>query len=53
MKLYIVKPDDRDTVLMILGRNGYTVRQGREKRPGETKSSAYVEVVEDAKKRAE
>ena len=29
MKLFIAKPDDRDTVLMILGRNGYTVRRHR------------------------
>ena len=53
MKLFIAKPDDRDTVLMILGRNGYTVRQGKEKKPGESKYSAYVEVVQSAQKRDE
>lgn len=50
MKLYITKPDDRDTVLMILGRNGYTVRQGTEKVDGTKKSVSYVEVLEDGRK---
>lgn len=31
VRLFIAAPADRDTVLMILGRNGYTVRQGRAK----------------------
>lgn len=30
-KVYIVKPDDRESVIVILARNGYTVRQGKEK----------------------
>ena len=30
-KLYIESSADRDTVVMILARNGYTVRNGREK----------------------
>lgn len=47
MKLYITKAEDRDTVLMILGRNGYTVRQGKEKK--ENKTITFVEVVEDGK----
>ena len=32
MKLYIASPQDRDAVVTILARNGYTVRQGKEKR---------------------
>ena len=34
---------DRDTLVAILARNGYTVRQGREKRG---KTSAYTYFVE-------
>lgn len=49
MKLYITKAEDRDTVLMILGRNGYTVRQGTETVPGTKKRVSFVEVVEDGK----
>jgi hypothetical protein len=47
MRLYITKAEDRDTVLMILGRNGYTVRQGKERK--ENKTVTFVEVVEDGK----
>ena len=50
MKLYILKPDDRDMVLMLLGRNGYTVRQGKEKDPKSGKTVSVVEVVENAEK---
>ena len=32
MKIYIASPQDRDAVVTILARNGYTVRQGKEKR---------------------
>lgn len=46
MKLYITNANDRDTVLMILGRNGYTVRQGKEKPPESKTSVSFVEVVE-------
>lgn len=46
VKLYITKAEDRDTVLMILGRNGYTVRQGTEKKPEGKRSVSFVEVVE-------
>ena len=49
MKLYITKVEDRDTVLMILGRNGYTVRQGTETAHGTKKRVSFVEVVENAK----
>ena len=47
MKLYISKPDDRDAVIVVLARNGYTVRQRKEKKPGEKTCSYFVEVVED------
>lgn len=46
MKLTIAKPDDRDAVVVILARNGYTVRQGREKRPEAKQAVSFVEVVE-------
>lgn len=36
-------PVDRDAIVVILAKNGYTVRQGREKRG---KSSAYTWFVE-------
>ncbi len=48
MKLYILNSSDRDTVLMILGRNGYTVRQGKgKKKPGDKTQMGFVEVIED------
>ena len=31
-KVYISLPQDRDAVVAVLARNGYTVRQGKEKR---------------------
>lgn len=31
-KIYIALPQDRDAVVTILARNGYTVRQGKERR---------------------
>ena len=43
MKLYISKSDDRDAVIVILARNGYTVRQGTEKNESGKKFS-FVEV---------
>ncbi len=49
MKLTISKPDDRDAVIVILARNGYTVRQGREKKPGDKVAVSFVEVVENGK----
>ena len=30
-RIYITAPADRDVMVTILARNGYTVRQGREK----------------------
>ena len=51
VRLFIAAPADRDTVLMILGRNGYTVRQGREKEnPGDKNQKGYVEVIFDGRK---
>ncbi len=47
MKLRVSKPEDRDQIIMILARNGYTVRQGKEKLPGDTKAASYVEVIVD------
>lgn len=49
MKFKIAKAEDRDAVIMILARNGYTVRQGKEKKPGDKAYTAFVEVVEDGK----
>lgn len=49
MKLKIAKPDDRDAVIVILARNGYTVRQGKEKKPGDKTATAFVEVIESGR----
>ena len=46
MKYKIAKPEDRDAMIVILARNGYTVRQGKEKKPGEKAEKAFVEVIE-------
>lgn len=46
MKLYISKTDDRDAVILALSRNGYTVRQGTEKKPNSARSVSFVEIVE-------
>ena len=50
MKLYVTKADDRDSMVVILARNGYTVRQGTEKPAGAKKSVSFVEVIEDGKR---
>lgn len=47
MKLYITKAEDRDSVIVILARNGYTVRQGSEKKAGDKRSKSFVEVITD------
>lgn len=41
IKIYIAQPQDRDAVVTVLARNGYTVRQGKEKR-----GKAYEKYVE-------
>lgn len=46
MKFRIAKPDDRDQMIVILARNGYTVRQGKEKKAGEKVATPFVEVIE-------
>jgi len=40
-RLYISSPTERDAVLSILGHNGYSVRQGKEKQGN--KSVSFVE----------
>lgn len=49
MKLKVSKPEDRDAMIVILARNGYTVRQGKEKKTGEKAFTYFVEVVEDGR----
>ena len=49
MKLKVSKPEDRDAMIVILTRNGYTVRQGKEKRLDTKTSVTFVEVVEDGR----
>lgn len=49
MKFKIAKPEDRDAMIVILARNGYTVRQGKEKKPGDKTATSFVEVIEDGK----
>lgn len=43
MKLYVSKAEDRDQVIVILARNGYTVRQSKEKDPKNNKTVTFVE----------
>ena len=65
MKLYVSKVEDRDQMVVILARNGYTVRQGKEKDIKSNKTLlghpdghsggrsgqtvAFVEVIENGK----
>lgn len=49
MKLKVAKQEDRDQMVVILARNGYTVRQGKEKRNGDKTFTYFVEVVEDGR----
>lgn len=42
-----MKPEDRDAMIVILARNGYTVRQGKEKKPGDKAATPFVEVVDN------
>jgi len=50
MKLYISNAADRDSVIVILARNGYTVRQGKEKPPGAKAAVSFVEVIKESAK---
>lgn len=44
MKIFVTSPTDRDAMVAILARNGYTVRQGRQLKPGsKTAKESYVE----------
>lgn len=49
MKIKVAKAEDRDQMIVILARNGYTVRQGKEKPPGAKAAVSYVEVIEDGR----
>ena len=49
MKLYVSKVEDRDQMVVILARNGYTVRQSKEKDPRNNKTVSFVEVVDRGK----
>ena len=50
MKIVVSKAEDRDTMVVILARNGYTVRQVKEKRAGDKTYTYFVEVVEHGAK---
>lgn len=43
LRLYITNPSDRDAVVAILARNGYTVRIGKEKNGRSTSYKWFVE----------
>ena len=49
MKLKIAKSEDRDSVIVVLARNGYTVRQGKEKKHGDKATTSFVEVIENGR----
>lgn len=49
MKLYVSNADDRDQMIVILARNGYTVRQSKEKDIKSNKTVSFVEVVDRGK----
>ena len=47
MKIRCINAADRDALVVILAKNGYTVRQGKSKlSPGDAKATSYVELVE-------
>ena len=49
MKLYVSKVEDRDQMVVILARNGYTVRQSKEKDIKSNKTVSFVGVVDRGK----
>ena len=49
IKIDCAKEADRDTLVTILARNGYTVRQGREKRGKSSNYTHYVEYWKEGK----
>lgn len=46
MKITVQSAADRDQMVVILARNGYTVRIGKEKAAGASKFTSFVEIVE-------
>lgn len=50
MKIYVASAPDRDQMVMILARNGYTVRIDKEKPTGANKYQVYVEIEEKGEK---
>lgn len=50
MKIKVSKVEDRDAMIVILARNGYTVRQVKEKKNGDKSYTYFVEVVENGTK---
>lgn len=50
-RLEIEKADDRDAVVQILARNGYTVRQVKEKVGKNTRYNYYVEFWKGGRER--
>lgn len=49
MKLFITSAVDRDTVVVALARNGYTIRQGKEKHQINGKSVSFVRSLKTQK----
>lgn len=47
VKIYVSLPQDRDAMVTILARNGYTVRQGKEKKGNSRTYEKYVEFWQD------
>lgn len=50
-RLEIEKAEDRDAVVVILARNGYTVRQAKEKVGKNTRYTYYVEFWKGGRER--
>lgn len=48
-KIDCAKEADRDALVTILARNGYTVRQGREKRGKSSSYTYYIEYWKEGK----
>lgn len=50
-KIDCASPADRDTLIVILARNGYTVRHGREKRGASKQCTYFVEFWREGSQR--
>lgn len=48
-RIYIERPDDRDSVVTVLARNGYTVRIGRQKAKNGSRYEWFVEYWREGK----